>query len=309
MSFTTDLKRIIRSGFINFSRNSLVSVASVLIMSVTLSIIGLLIFLNALFQFSLTQIQNKVDVTVYFYPTTSETAILDLQQLLNSLPEVLETEYITRDQALESFRNRNADDYLTLQALEELGDNPLRASLNIRARDASRYQTIVDFLESDQLRARGLRNSIETINFYNNQEIIERLNNVISVVKRLGFALTLFFVAISMIIVFITIRLAIYVSREEISVMRLVGAENKYIQGPFMVEGILYGGIAAVLSLCIMYPLTLWATNKTQDFFGGLSLVRYYGDNFFQILIILLVAGAVLGALSSGIAIRKYLSK
>jgi cell division transport system permease protein len=128
-------------------------------------------------------------------------------------------------------------------------------------------------------------------------------------VKKIGVILTVIFVGLSVVVTLNTIRMAIYSAREEINVMRLVGAENKYIQGPFMIEGIVSGLFAAVITIIALFPLTLWISKYTVDFFGGLSLVKYYGDNFLQIFIILLLVGIVLGALSSMVAIRKYLSK
>jgi cell division transport system permease protein len=103
--------------------------------------------------------------------------------------------------------------------------------------------------------------------------------------------------------------MAIYSSREEINVMRMVGAENKYIQGPFMIEGIVSGLFAAVATINSLFPLTILISKYTVDFFGGLSLLKYYGDNFLQIFLILLVVGILLGAMSSLFAIRKYLKQ
>ena len=128
-------------------------------------------------------------------------------------------------------------------------------------------------------------------------------------VQRLGFAITIFFIIISVLITFNTIRLAIYMARDEIANMRMVGAENKYIQGPFMVEGIVYGVLSSVITLILFYPVTLWLTHNTQAFFGGMSLLKYYADNFLQLLAILLVSGILLGMLSAWLAIRKYLRK
>jgi cell division transport system permease protein len=309
MSLGTDLKRIIRSGFTSFSRNTLVSLVSIVTMSVTLLVIGLLLFAQVIMQFSLNEIQNRVDVNVYFFSSAQEAQIFELRDLLAAHPDVLDVQYVSKEEVLENFVARHSNDSLTLQSLEELGENPLGAVLNIRARDASRYDEIAAFLESDVIARRGLQSSIENINFYQNRELIERLNSIIRTVRTFGFAVTLFFIIISVLITLTTIRLTIYVSREEIAIMRLVGAENKYIQGPFMVEGILYGTIAALLSMGILYPLTLWITRIASDFFGGFSLVGYYLDNFLQIFIILLVIGFILGALASILAIRNYLRK
>lgn len=310
MNLSSDLKRIIRSGLINFYRNTFVSFASVMMMTITLMIIGATIFMSAILSFTIANIERKVDVNVYFYPNAPEAQILDMKSALEQLPQVADVTYVSRDQALADFQERHQNDYLTLQALNELGSNPLGASLNIQAKDSEQYESIADFLSGDETMESGVNKTIiEKVNYYQNKEIINRLNGLSNTVKKIGIGLTVVFVGLSVVVTLNTIRMAIYSSREEINVMRLVGAENKYIRGPFMVEGIVSGLFAAVITIVIMFPLTLWVSKYTVDFFGGLSLVKYYGDNFLQIFIILLLVGIVLGALSSLFAIRKYLNK
>jgi cell division transport system permease protein len=257
----------------------------------------------------LIQLQEKVDVNIYFYPKVSETKIMEVKQLLEKIPEVASIEYLSQDQALEQFRKRHASDYLTLQALEELGTNPLGATLNIRAKESGNYESIAKTLDERTGLLQGSGAVIEKVNYSENKTIIARLTDMMRSVERLGFAITLFFIAISILITFNTIRLAIYMARDEITNMRMVGAENKYIQGPFMIEGIVYGVIAAVITQVMFYPVTLWLTNNTQAFFGGMSLLAYYGDNFFKLLIILLVSGVLLGMISAWLAIRRYLKR
>ncbi len=304
MGLASDFKRIIRAGFINFMRNPVVSAVSVLIMTVTLFIMSSLILLNALLSFSLAQVSERVDINVYFYPDAAEVDTLTLRDELQLLPEVAAVDYISRDDAIESFRERHKDDYLTLQALDELNDNPLGASLNIQADETEQYASIVQYLETSSASL-----SIEKINYNQNKGIIDRLNDIMSTVKRLGMIMTLFFVLISILITFNTIRLAIYGAREEISVMRLVGADNKYIRGPFMVEGILYGITATVLTVIALIPVTLWFASFSETFFGGIDIFAYYITNLPQIIIILLVSGMLLGIISSFFATRKYLRK
>ena len=253
-----NLKRIIRSGFTNFRRSGIVSLASILVMTITLAVITSLILLQAVLHFSLSEVENKVDITVYFHVSTSENNILAFKSSLDQLPEVASSIYISSDKAIESFRERHNDDYLTLQALDELDENPLRASLNIKARDISQYAGIATFLESDNALSQNNISIVDKINYHQNKVIIDRLNSLIDGARNLGFLITLILVIISIIIVFNTIRLTIYISREEIKVMRLVGASKAYIRGPFMVEGVLYGLISSVITMGIFYPITLW---------------------------------------------------
>lgn len=309
MTFHNDTKRIIRWGLINFYRNTVVSIASILMMTVTLTVIGATIFLNAVLGFSLNQLSNKVDVNIYFYPKVSEGSILQLKQDLEQLPEVAHIEYVSENQALEDFKLRHQNDYLTLKALEELGSNPLGATLNIRAKTSGQYESIVKSIDDNSSLSLGSNAIIEKINYNQNKAIIDRIINIMQSAQRLGSAITLFFILISILITFNTIRLAIYMARDEITNMRMVGAENKYIQGPFMIEGIVYGIISSVITLILFYPVTLWLTNTTQSFFGGMSLLQYYGDNFLQFFVILLISGILLGMISAWFAIRKYLKR
>lgn len=304
------MKRIVRSGLINFYRNTFVSFASVIMMSVTLLVIGSTIFLNAVLSYTVANIENKVDINVYFYPNASESQILEVQNTLQELPQVTSVEYISKDQSLEEFQTRHTGDYATLQALDELSVNPFGGTLNVLAKNSGEYEAIAAFLEGEDASTAGINRSIiEKVNYSENKEMIVKLNNVTNTVRQVGIALTLVFIGLSIIVTLNTIRMAIYASREEISVMRLVGAENKYIQGPFMIEGIVSGVFAAIGTIIILFPITLWVSKHTVEFFGGLSLVKYYGDNFLQIFIILLFTGIILGAVASLFAIRKYLNK
>ena len=303
----TDVKRIVRAGMQNFSRASVVSLSSVFIFTITLFVIGSLIFLNAVLSYSLDQIKNKVDVNVYFTASAPEDTILNIKSSLEKLPEVALVDYTSSDTALENFRKRHKSDYVIIQSLDELGDNPLGASLNISAKDPSQYESIVSFLESDGGPVKSNANFVDKINYHQNKEVIDKLNNIIAGTKKVGFAITLALVIISILITFNTIRLAIYISREEIGIMRLVGAGNHYIRGPFLIEGIVYGVLSALITMFIFWPMTVWLGKTMTMFFGGINLFDYYTSYFFQIFAIILLAGVFLGAISSFLAVRKYL--
>lgn len=277
-------------------------------MTITLSVITSLIFLQVVLFYSLSEIEDKVDVTVYFDIDTSEDKILALKSSLDQLPEVASSVYTSADEALVNFRERHKDDYLTLQALDELDENPLRAALNIKAREISQYEGIATFLEGDNALSQGTVSIVDKVNYHQNKVIIDRLNSLIDGARNLGFLITLIFIIISIAIVFNTIRLTIFISREEIKIMRLVGATNAYIRGPFMIEGVLYGVIASIITMIAFYPITLWLGNTMTDFFS-VNMFSYYMANFFQIFIIILLSGLVLGVFSSFLAVRKYLVK
>ncbi|KKS14444.1 MAG: Efflux ABC transporter, permease protein [Parcubacteria group bacterium GW2011_GWB1_41_6] len=304
----TNTKRIIKSGFVNFWRNGFVSFASILVMTMTLFVIGLLIFVGATLEASLNQIKDKVDVKVYFVTNAQEEDILEFKKSLETLPEVAFVEYMSKEKALEQFKTRHKDDQLTLQALEELGENPLGANLNIKAKEISQYEGIVEFLKNKSaLSATDGIPIIDDVNPFKNKNAIDKLTKIIDSSEILGFIIIAIFVISSIIITFSTIKLAIYTARDEISVMKLVGASNSYIRGPFVFEGIMYGIVSAIITLILFYPLTIWLGPITKDFFGGMNLFDYYINTFSKIFLIIFSAGILLGAISSYLAVRKYL--
>lgn len=306
--FWIKVKRVVRAGFFSFWRNGFISLSSILVMVVTLFVIGSVIFSSVVLKSTLDQIKEKVDINVYFVTTASENEILAMKKSLEQLPEVMPpVEYVTKEQALEDFKKRHENDEFTLQALEELGENPLGATLNIKAKDPSQYESIARFIEGKRTSSIGTENIIDKVNYYQNKDAIDRLTKIINSANNLGFVLTLFLVAISILITFNTIRLVIYMSRDEISVMRLVGASDRYIRGPFFVAGSIYGFLSAIITLIIFYPLTLWLGGKTADFFVGLNIFHYYLSNFGQIFLIIIGSGILIGSVSSYLAVRKYL--
>lgn len=305
--FTTKLKRVIRTGFFNFWRNGTVSLASVLVMMVTLTTIGLISFSGAILDTSLAELRNKIDINVTFVPSASEEDILEIKHSLESLPEVLLVTYISRDEALQAFKERHANDPAILSALDELGENPLGSVLNIKARDPSQYASVAEFLESGSAISSSGLTIIDRVNYFQNKVAIDKLTNIINSADKLGFALTIILAVISMLIAFNTIRLTIYIAKDEIAVMRLVGASTTYIQGPFVVVGVIYGVVAGLLTLLVFLPITFWLGSATASFFAGFNIFSYYLQNFFQIAFIIMISGVLIGALSSILAIRKYL--
>ena len=300
-------KRVLMSGAKDFARGGSVSAATVLIMTVTLAIISSLVFLFALLSFTLDTIRDKVDVAAYFVTTASEEDILAVKQKLESLPQVASVSYTSAEEALATFRERHASDELTLQALDELGGNPLDASLEIRAKDPSQYESIASFLQASPALSADGASIIDRVNYTQNKDVIDRLALAIRATRQVGLAVVLIFALASILIAFATIRLAIYSSRDEIAVMRLVGASNAYIQGPFIVAVIITGVIAASIVLLLLWPATLYTGAKTADWFGGFNLASYYLSHFALLFGILMGSGVLLGGVASVLAARKYL--
>lgn len=294
-------------GWKNFARGGAVSAATVLIMTVTLGIIGSLIFLSALLSFTLDTIKDKVNISVYFVTTASEGEILAVKDQLEKLPQIASVTYTSATDALAIFRARHANDQSYLQPLDELGYNPLDASLVVNAKDPSEYESIVNFLGASPLLSEGGTSIVDRINYKQNKDSIDRLSLAIKATRTVGFAVVIFFAIASILIAFTTVRLAIYTAKDEIAVMRLVGASNAYVQGPFIVTGVITGVAAALLVLLLLWPAAWYAGVKTTGWFGGFNLASYYGSHFALIFVILMGSGIVLGAVASVLAIRRYL--
>jgi cell division transport system permease protein len=302
----TSFKRVFIAGGKNFMRSGLVSFATVLIMTITLAIMGMLIFLSSLLSFTLVQVQDKVNVNVYFTVNTAESDILATKATLTKLASVESVAYTSRETALADFRQKHANDTLTLQALDQLGENPLNASLAIKAKTPEQYESIVNYI-SNGANVSGGAATIERINYYQNKNVIDRLTNAIHATERAGLALVIFFGLASAIIAFVTVRLAIFSSRDEIAVMRLVGASNMYIRGPFIVAGILAGVISALVTLILFYPAAWYAGTHLTSWLGGFNASDYYVSHLPLLFLALVGAGALLGGVASFAAVRRYL--
>lgn len=307
MSFWLTTKRVARYGFIGFLRNGFVSLSAILVFTITLFLVGWLIIFGAGMQSVLKQLTDKVDVTVYFTTNASDAQIQGLKGALTALPEVASVLYVSREQALAEFQERHKNDQLTIQALDELGTNPLGASIEIRAKDPSQYESIAKYLSAQQESGTDIGVSIDKVNFFQNKTAIEKLSSIIQTSRTIGIALAVFFGAASIIIAFNTIRLAIYTARDEIGVMNLVGASHWYVRGPFMIAGVLYGVVSGLIVLIISWPIAAWAGPGSERFLGTFNVFEYYTHAFPLMFVVVMISGVVLGALSSYLAVRRYL--
>ena len=302
-----NIKRVSRYGLVGFIRNGFVSLSAILIMTITLFVVAGLMISGAALNSTLQQLKEKVDVNVYFTTNATPGQIADVQKALRNLPEVADVTYMSREDALAQFRDRHKNDQLTIQALDELQDNPLGAVLSVRAKETSQYEAIAKFLDAQQT-AGGSGGAIDKVNFYQNKTAIDRLTNIIDTSNRLGLTVAIVLALASLLIAFNTIRLAIYTSRNEIGVMNIVGANRWYVRGPFMIAGVLYGVISGLIVLLLLYPLTLWVGPASERFLGAFNAFSYYVDSFALLFVVVMGSGVALGMLSSFLAVRRYLN-
>lgn len=313
----TSAKRVIKTGFINFWRNGFLSLAAVITITLSLLAFGTLIFANAFGQTLVEQIKNKVDINVYLTLSADEADILNLKKTIEQLPEVSKVEYINRDQVLADFKDKWKDNTLILQGLEEVGDNPFPAVLNVKAKEPSQYAGIASFLEGKGVLSKSGISIVDKINYNQNKLVIDRLGRIIPAIEKTGSILAIVLVVVALIITFNTIRLIIYTAKDEISVMKLVGASNSYIRWPFVVSGIMCGIFSGIFTIILLSGIAYYSDVAIVKFAGienandfGLSssvLLKYLLKNITQIFVIIMGSGIVLGAISSYLAVRRYL--
>src|SRR3989344_653194 len=296
------LKRIWVAGWTNFKRNSYLSLGTTGIMTLVLLLFSALMALNFLSIKIVTSLQEKVDVTAYFKTEASEDEIMKVKDDLGGLAEVSNVEYISRDKALDDFKALHVGDVLIQDSLAELDENPLQASLNIKAANPSQYADIVTFLEGNKFRT-----LIDKINFYENEQVISRVQNMASGIQDWGMLLTAVLAVIAVLVTFNTIRLTIYNQKQEIEIMRLVGGSNWHIRAPYLVEGGLYGIFAAAVTLVIFYPLVYLVSPKMEVLMPNANLIGYFSSNAIQYIGMVIVVCVTLGVVSSAIAIRRFL--
>ena len=295
--------RIFQNGILNYTRNFWLSLAATSIMVITLFIISSLLVMGALTNLSLASIQEKVDISVYFKLDVSEVAIKQIEDQVDDLAEVKSVTYIPSVTAREKFKELHKDEPLLIESVEQFTDaeNPFPASLAIRVNELRDYERIISIFQDEKFTP-----FVKKIT--DKRDVVDRLTRITNGIKNIGLGLTLVFSIVTVIVMFNTIRLTIYNRREEIEIMRLVGASNWYIRGPFIVEGVMYGIAGALLTAVVLYPIIFFLKPRISGFLElDVSQFGYLGLNVWALLGLQLVFGILLGVLSSLIVIRRYL--
>ena len=298
----TTLYRIIKYGLQGFLRNKWLTITTVSVMMLALFVFLNLIIFNVLTGNALNILRDKIDISVYFQSTAKEDDILNLRRSLESLKEVKIIEYVSRDEALKVFKERHKTDEIISQALDILDENPLSASLNIKANDPADYPAITAYLNNE-----NLKDLVDQVTYNQNQVVINRLASIVNTARKTGIALTVILSIIAVLVTLNTITLTIYSTRDEISIMRLVGAANKFIRGPYIVQWILYGVSAAILSMLLAIPFIVFASPYINVLMPEMNLQNYFYSNSILLLGYQFLFGIVLGVVSSFIAVSKYL--
>lgn len=301
------LWRIIKAGMVNFIRNAWLAIAAMAVMVITLTIVLFSVIANATFTETIRQITDKIDVSVYLKDDVNKKQTDNLISQVKDIPNVKSVEYVSKEEALKRYQTQNKDNLDLLLAISQT-DNPLPASLQIKPRDPNNIQQIKDFLERKDIK--NLQ-SEETSYSGDRKEAIDKITQATKFFREAGFVGVVIFAVISMLIIFNTIRMAIFNRRDELAIMRLLGASTWYIRGPFVVETVIYGIVAAIVSVTICNLLFTVSSSA----FGASSLGlldisyanNYFAQHFWVILLVQMIIGILIGATSSVIATRRYL--
>lgn len=303
------LSRIIKHGALNFWRHKAISSAAISVLSLTLIIITGVALLSIVAQTILASIESKIDISATFKPDTAEEQIMKVKNALEGLGEVGGVDYISQEKALADFRERHKDDEIVQRSLDEVGANPFGATLNIKSKNAANaveFERIARFLQQDVY-----ADVLDKVNYFDNKAIIERLSAITAAARRGGVALSLILVLIATLVAFNTIRLAIYTMRDRFTIMRLVGSSNWFIRGPVIVESILNGVLAALItSMLYLFGLSI-ISPKLAEFFAGpninIDIYSAFLTNFWQFFLLQVIIAVVLGIIASLFALRRYL--
>jgi len=295
--------RVIKYAFQDLGRNFGLSAMTVLILILMLLSVNILWAVEILTQQATSLVKDQINISLYFKSEASQKSLEEIQKYLSVLPEITEMKVISREEVLESFKNRHKLSSEVLSALDELKDNPFGPTLVIKTREPEDYKKIlqaVDVPEYDAL--------IETKSFEGNEEGIEKLQNITNRIERVGFGLSALFAIISFLIIFNTIRVAIYTQRIEISIKRLVGASAWFIRGPYIVEAFVFALLSVAINFSLIYlGLHFVDPYLSIVFSNSFSLTNYYNSNIILLVGIQFVSVLLLTIVSSGLAMRRQL--
>lgn len=295
------LKRIFETAIKGFKRQGLVTFAVIFVMVITCLQVSSTFLLGKISQSLISDLEEKVDISVYLKEEVAEADILSMREKLTLNPQVKDIEYISSEKAREIFIERHQEDPLLMESLAQVG-NPFLASLNIKAFDFYQYEEIADILEDS-----SFKELIEKVDYYQRKPVIERIFIITSGIKKGLIVLSLLLGSVAVLVTFNTVRLAIYSLREEIEIERLVGASNWFIRSPFLAQGAMTGFLAFLISISILSITCFFLTPQLKTLFSDINLFSCFRENLLSILLIQFLTGTSLGVFSSFIATRKYL--
>jgi cell division transport system permease protein len=300
--FLLSFLRVIKFSLQDMTRNIWLSIVTVMILVLALFSVNLLLAVKVLSSSTISAVKEKIDISLYLKSAAEESRILALKSQLSNLDSVKQVDYISQQAAIESFREKHKNNPEILQALLELGKNPLSPSLIIKPRDVDNYEELIVSLNKidDDI--------IESRNFDDHKAMLAKINNITEKASEVGLIISSLFVLITLLVVYNAVRVAIYTHRREIGIMKLVGASTWFIRAPYLISGIIYAFLGVVLIIIILYPFLSLLQPYLETFFSGfeINILDYYNHNFLAIFGWEFLAATLVNFLASSVAIGKY---
>lgn len=300
--FLLSFLRVIKFGLQDIARNIWLSVVTVIILVLALISVNLLLAVKIISSSAVSAVKDKIDISLYLKSDAEESRILALKTKIAGLDSVKQVDYVSKQAALPIFRERNKNKPEILQALLELGKNPLSPSLIIKPVDANNYEGLIAGLNKidDDI--------IESRDFDDHKAMLAKINNITGKASQVGLIISFLFVLITVLVVYNSSRVAIYTHRREIGIMKLVGASTWFIRAPYLVSGVIYAFLGVAVTLAVIFPLLGLLQPYLESFFSGfeINILDYYAHNFFTIFGLEFLAAVLVNSLASLIAVGKY---
>lgn len=296
------LYRIIKFSFQDIARNVWLSVATITVLLLALFSINTLMTVRVISDSAATAVQEKIDISLYIKSDIPESEVLALKESIEKFERVRAVNYISQAKALEDFKSKHFNNQAVLSALKELGRNPLSASLIITPRDFSEANLLVSEL-------RMIDNPIiESRDFSDNTIVLNKINNITKRVNEVGLFIIAIFVLTSLLVVYNTVRVAIYTHRQEIEIMRLVGASNAFIYLPYIFSALVYALISILVIIAIFYPFLTLLQPYLEVFFMGynVNILSYFLANFSWIFGTQFLVILAINTIATLFAVRRY---
>ncbi|MDD4271904.1 MAG: ABC transporter permease [Patescibacteria group bacterium] len=300
--FLLSFLRVIKFSLQDIARNIWLSIITIIIITLALFSVNLLLTVKVLTSATVGAVKDKIDVSLYLKSEAPENLILALKSQIENIDSVAKVDYISKQAAIESFREKHKNDPEILQALLELGKNPLSPGLIIKPKDINNYDDLIVSLNKID------NDIIESRNFDDHKAILAKINNIADKASEAGLFISSLFVLITILVVYNAVRVAIFTHKREIGIMKLVGASTWFIRAPYLISGVIYALLGVVVAIIIIYPFLSLIQPYLASFFSGLkvNILDYYNSNFLLIFGLEFLAASLVNVLASLVAVGKY---
>lgn len=295
--------RIIKFSCQDIVRNVGMSAMTVVILILMLLSVNVLYSVDVLTKEAINLVKDQVNVSIYFNPKAQDKDVEQIKKYIDSFAEVTNLQLITRDEVLNSFKERHALSKDVLDALKELDGNPFGPTIVVKTKEPGDYKKVIQALSVPEY-----QNLIEAKSFDAHESAIEKIQTITSRLEKIAVGLSALFAIISFLIIFNTVRVAIHTQHVEISIKRLVGADNWFIRGPYIVESFIFTFISIFITIALVYLSLRWLDPYLGTMFSNsFSLTKQYNSNILTVFGIQALSVLLLTIISSGLAMRKQL--